>query len=708
MNLYDYLVDKDFSQGQLRFTPRLAVSWSSDDNIHWTIRLRDDVYWHNGDKFTAQDVKFTIERSQQDKKLISSAKFRRIKTVEAPDDTTLKIETDGPDTLLLHAFVGNGAGILPKAAFEKAGGREEFFKQPVGTGPYLFKRWVKSDRLVLAKNPRWWGGTPKWDDVVIRAIPETSTRVAELLTGGVDIAVNIPPEDIARLNDNKGTRAITFDIARNLALHVRTGKDRVTGDPRVREAIDLAIDRDAIVKQVLEGHGAPTCGFFPPAIPGFAPDLSRAIRFDPERAKALLREAGFTSSKRPAIRISTPSGRYVKDREIVEAVAGYLEDVGSRAQVEVLDWTVYNNKLVGDPAPQLQLSLILGAAFGFVIQRSRFCFLCIWRDWLDRRDPRGLLGIVTALAVGITGYTLIFGAWLPDPSGTRLPPTAHIGPVSLALVLAGLAFGAGMALSGSCLSAHLYRLGEGSPTAPFALIGAVGGFIPGFQSWNGLYLWTIAGAPVPWLPRHLGYGGALIASLAVLAALAWFALRKGRFPQQPEPSRDPLVAIFRQRWPAWLGGLSVGLIGVAAYLRLSPLGVTAEIGSRSRQLAGAFELLPSRLERLDSFRGCATVIRDALLTPNGLFIAGIVAAALIAALAAGEFKPRWPTIGQALRGLTGGVLLGWGTVIGLGCTVGTLLSGISASALSGWVFALALGVGATATLRLGRRAGLPL
>lgn len=142
---------------------------------------------------------------------------------------------------------------------------------------------------------------------------------------------------------------------------------------------------------------------------------------------------------------------------------------------------------------------------------------------------------------------------------------------------------------------------------------------------------------MPWLPRHLGYGGALIASLAVLA---WFALRKGRFPQQPEPSRDPLVAIFRQRWPAWLGGLSVGLIGVAAYLRLSPLGVTAEIGSRSRQLAGAFELLPSRLERLDSFRGCATVIRDALLTPNGLFIAGIVAAALIAALAAGEFKPR--------------------------------------------------------------------
>ncbi len=268
----------------------------------------------------------------------------------------------------------------------------------------------------------------------------------------------------------------------------------------------------------------------------------------------------------------------------------------------------------GDPAPQLQLSLILGAAFGFVIQRSRFCFLCIWRDWLDRRDPRGLLGIVTALAVGITGYTLIFGAWLPDPSGTRLPPTAHIGPVSLALVLAGLAFGAGMALSGSCLSAHLYRLGEGSPTAPFALIGAVGGFILGFQSWNGLYLWTIAGAPVPWLPRHLGYGGALIVSLVVLGALAWLLLRKGNLPPQPEPSRDPLVAMFRQRWPAWLGGLLVGLIGVAAYLRVSPLGVTAEIGSRARQLAGAFALLPSRLEGLP--RSTPSTRRISTISPS--------------------------------------------------------------------------------------------
>ncbi len=357
----------------------------------------------------------------------------------------------------------------------------------------------------------------------------------------------------------------------------------------------------------------------------------------------------------------------------------------------------------GEPTPQLQLSLILGSAFGFVLQRSRFCFLCIWRDWLDRRDPRGLLGILAALAVGLVGYTLIYGAWLPDPAGTRLPPTAHIGPVGPALMLAGLAFGAGMAISGSCISAHLYRLGEGSPTSPFALLGVGLGFWLGFLSWNEIYLWSIVDAPVLWLPRQLGYAGALLAGLAALGAIA-FALLRFLPAESGDPGLGPtpLAAIFQRRWPAWLGGLAVGLIGIAAYFRLSPLGVTAELASRSRQLAAGLDLLPARLEGLDSFRGCATVIRDALLTPNGLFIAGLAVAAFAAALIAGEFRPRLPTLGQILRGVSGGILLGWGTIIGLGCTVGTLLSGISAGAVSGWLFGAAMLLGTTVTLRLGR------
>ncbi len=356
---------------------------------------------------------------------------------------------------------------------------------------------------------------------------------------------------------------------------------------------------------------------------------------------------------------------------------------------------------------RLALSLTFGALFGFVLQRSRFCFFCLWRDLMDRGDPRGALGILAALAAGAAGYSVVLGAWLPDPSGTRLPPDAHIGPVGPILALAGAAFGAGMAISGSCISAHLYRLGEGSPTSPFALIGTALGFGLGFASWNPLYLASVSEAPVLWLPRHLGYAGSLGLTLTLLAAIALPLLYRLRPPASPAPRPvDPLRAIFVERWPTWLGGLAVGAIGTLAYLRVGPLGVTAEIGGRTRQAAGSFGLLPERLEGLDTFRGCATLVRDALLTQNGAFVLALVLAAFAAALVAGQFRPAIPTGGQVLRGLLGGILLGWGAMTGLGCSVGTLLSGIMAGAVSGWVFAVAMFAGVTVTLLAGRRIGL--
>ncbi|GJE73906.1 hypothetical protein BGCPKDLD_0473 [Methylorubrum suomiense] len=358
----------------------------------------------------------------------------------------------------------------------------------------------------------------------------------------------------------------------------------------------------------------------------------------------------------------------------------------------------------GAGGTRLALSLVFGALFGLVLQRSRFCFYCQWRDFLVSGDPRGMLGILAALAVGVAGYAVVLGAWMPDPSGTRLPPDAHIAPVGPVLALAGLAFGAGMAISGSCISAHLYRLGEGSPTAPFALLGTGLGFVLGFLTWNPLYLASLSEAPVLWLPRHLGYAGSLALSLALLAALAWPLLRRLPAPE-PRHAADPLHAVFVARWPVWFGGLAVGALGTLSYLRIGPLGVTAEIGGRSRQAAGAFGILPERLEGLDTFRGCATALRDAVLTPNGLFIGGLVLASFAAALVAGQFRPAVPSRGQVFRGLAGGVLLGWGAMTGLGCSVGTLLSGIMAGAVSGWVFGVAMFAGAAGTLWAGRRLG---
>ena len=359
----------------------------------------------------------------------------------------------------------------------------------------------------------------------------------------------------------------------------------------------------------------------------------------------------------------------------------------------------------GHAAPAL--SLVFGAVFGVVLQRSRFCFFCMFREWYDDGDPRGLFGLLVALATGIVGYTLIFGAWLPDATTGRLPPDAFIGPVSVALIAAGLAFGAGMAISGSCVSAHLYRLGEGSPTAPFALLGTVGGFMLGFATWNDIYLSTISGAPVIWLPRWLGYAGALLAAIALLTLIAWALSRTSRPIDSPStPARDLPEALLTKRWPAWIGGAIIGMLGTFAYFRVAPLGVTAEIGNRARQAASTLGVAPSRLEGLDTLRGCISVVGDVLLSRNGAFVLALVAASFAAALAAGQFTPAWPSRGQIVRGLIGGLMLGWGAMTGLGCTVGTLLSGIMAGALSGWVFAAVVFAGIAITLSVGRRAGL--
>lgn len=332
----------------------------------------------------------------------------------------------------------------------------------------------------------------------------------------------------------------------------------------------------------------------------------------------------------------------------------------------------------------LPLSFLFGAAFGVVLQRARFCFFCVTRDFLDKRDPRGLLGIVTAIAVGLIGYHLVFGAWLPVPNAPRLPPDAHIGPVSWVLALGAFAFGLGMAISGSCISAHLYRLGEGAMASPVALLGAAFGFVLGFMSWNTLYLGAIQEAPVLWLPHYLGYAGSLALQLAVLAAIALWLLRHP-WPVEPRPE-SPMEAIFRRRWPAHLGGVLIGALAVLAYLRVGPLGVTAELGSVARTAADRLALLPSRLEGLDGLAGCATVVKETVLSRNGVFVAGLVLGAFAAALAAGDFRPRVPSPSELARALLGGVLMGWGAMVALGCTVGVLLSGTMASAASGWLF----------------------
>lgn len=342
--------------------------------------------------------------------------------------------------------------------------------------------------------------------------------------------------------------------------------------------------------------------------------------------------------------------------------------------------------------PNAALSLLIGSALGIAFERGRFCFFCIFRDAIEDRDTTPFLSIISAVAVGAVGYALIFGQFLPDTSSGTLPPNAHIGPVSWALVIAGITFGLGMALSGACISGHLYRIGQGSLRAYPALLGSLIGFGLGFKSWNSLYSKSISDSPTTWLPHKLGYAGALVLTLIVLALIALITVKFGKNSTpiaNPVPDKINLASLrqslFINRWRPLTTGAIFGVIGTFAYLRIEPLGVTRQLSTTSRTYFEGKGLIPENLDGLDLMAGCVAVVSTAIVN-NGWLILGIVLASFAAALTGNRFKFQQITVRNGATALLGGVLLGWSSMIALGCTVGVLLSGTQSFALSGWVF----------------------
>lgn len=336
INMYNYLVRKDANQ---KIQPDLATSWYKLDDTTWEFKLRNDVKFHNGDPFTAADVKYTLERVAKDNTLLEYGNYKQIKEVKVVDDHTIHILTEGPQPVLLNRLSRLGSGMLP-AKYIQEKGFEEYLKNPVGTGPYKFKEWKRDDRLILVKNDDYFGEKGKWDEVVFRAIPEDSTRVSELLTGGVDVAVNVPPTDLDRVKQNDGTYVVQGPTQRVMQLTMRLTEGTATANPKVREAIELAIDKQSIVDNILAGGGTITRTRVTPGNFGADPSLYGTSTYDPERAKQLLKEAGFENGLE--ITMSSPSGRYLKDKETAELIQAFLGEVGIKVNLELLEWSKFN------------------------------------------------------------------------------------------------------------------------------------------------------------------------------------------------------------------------------------------------------------------------------------------------------------------------------------------------------------------------------
>jgi uncharacterized membrane protein YedE/YeeE len=338
------------------------------------------------------------------------------------------------------------------------------------------------------------------------------------------------------------------------------------------------------------------------------------------------------------------------------------------------------------------ISLLIGISLGLLLERGRFCFFCIFRDGIEDKNTTPFLSVLVAIATGSVGYALIFGQFLPDTSTDRLPPVAHIGPVSWVLVVAAFAFGIGMSLSGACISGHLYRLGQGYLRAIPALFGTLIGFVLAFLSWNWLYLNAISDAPTIWLPHYVGYSGALLITLSALLLLAFIAIRKGtnsdpirKVSVAPLSLSETLKSLIADRWSPIATGAIVGVLGTIAYLRVEPLGVTRQLSTTARTFMDSNKIGSETLVGLDRMAGCVAVVTETI-TNNGWLVVGIIGSSFAAALAGGRFKFSRLTPTNTGTALVGGILLGWGSMTSLGCTIGVLLSGTQAFALSGWVF----------------------
>ena len=340
VNLFDYLVFRSPS-GEIE--PALATDWERLSDTAMRFTLRDGVVWHDGAPFTAEDVKFSLERVAFDPSLREHGNYVQIREVEVTAALEVVIHTHGPEPVLLSRLSRIGSAIVPEHHLE-AVGWDGFNRDPIGTGPFRFVEWRRDERLVLEAFDDHWRGRPAWDRLVHRTIPEDATRVAELLTGGVDVATNVPSHEAARVRDAAGVRVEPWPTPRVMLFLMNTDEVAATGDRRVREAIDYAIDNRLLVEALMDGLGTPVRGRVSPGISAAPMRFFDTYLHDPERARALLAEAGYGPGEL-TIRVQGPAGRYPLDADIVEVTALMLEAVGIRTEVELLEWSAYLSRV---------------------------------------------------------------------------------------------------------------------------------------------------------------------------------------------------------------------------------------------------------------------------------------------------------------------------------------------------------------------------
>lgn len=375
LHMYDTLTTRT-RDGKLEGS--LAESFRNVSDTVWEFQLRRGITFHGGEPFTAADVKFTLDRVlDPNSKLQQRGYISTIKEVQAVGPYTVRITTNSPDPL-----IAENLQLVPIASgtYVKQRGDAYLAAHPNGTGAYKFVEWMRGDHLTLAGNLGYRQGAPKIRSGIFRVIPEEGTLLAALQTGEIDIAVNLSPDIAVRFRGATNFSIKAAPSQRSVYLVLDPAYAPLK-DTRVRQALNYGVDKDGIIKDILLGFAQPLPTMVGPMYRGYNSRL-KPYPHDVEKAKALLRDAGYANGF--PLTLYAPNGRYLKDKEVAEAIAGQYGQIGVKTSLQILEWGDMLNRYRDH---KLSPSYMIGfgtPTWDFVLAFRSYLLpenaQCYWRD----------------------------------------------------------------------------------------------------------------------------------------------------------------------------------------------------------------------------------------------------------------------------------------------------------------------------------------
>ena len=353
-NMYDTLVR--FRADNTQIEPSLAESWTvSSDGLVWTFKLRRGVKFHDGTVFNAEAVKFTYER-QIDKKHpyfpgnapYASFTYQNVKSVTAVDANTVRFNLSAPFAPFLTNMAMFSTAVVSPTAVKKWG--KDFFKHPTGTGPFRFVEWVQKDHITMQANRDYWASRPCVDRLIIRGIPDNTVRLLEMEKGSIQMMDQVNPPDYERIRKNSRLVLFTGPGLNTGYIAINVEKEPFN-DVRVRRAVNMSVNKPALIRAFYAGVGQPAKNPMPPTIWGFN-DAVKPYEYNPEMAKQLLAEAGYPNGISTELWWPNRARPYLtQPQKIAEALQQQLAKGGIRAKLVTYEWGTYLDKLSNGEHP---------------------------------------------------------------------------------------------------------------------------------------------------------------------------------------------------------------------------------------------------------------------------------------------------------------------------------------------------------------------